>query len=228
MIQNQKMKVSVVILLLLWSFNVIAQGFTGTIIYDIKVTGPMADQVKGMLQEKQIIKIKGNNMRQRMKGGMMEQMMGDIIFLGDKKEAYILQASEKKALRLATDEMKDEGSKPKVTKLNEVIDIAGYQCQKYSIEIENEQLGGTLTEYVWATKDIQISNLKTGLKNNNSITKEGVDGVVLKMVTDMNGMFTLTMIATQVQKGDIPDSEFVIPKDYKIEKFDPSAFGIGK
>ncbi len=223
-----KMRISLLVLISLMSLNALAQGFTGTITYDFKISGPMADQVKGMMQEKQIIKIKGNNMRQSMKGGMMAQMMGDIIFLGDKKEAYILQASEKKALRMATDEMKDEGAKPKVTKLNEVVDIAGYKCQKYSIEIENEQLGGTLTEYVWATKDIQINNPKSGMKTQNSITMEGVDGVVLKMVTDMNGMFTLTMIATQVQKGDIPDSEFVIPKDYKIEKFDPNAFGFGK
>ncbi|GIV44092.1 MAG: hypothetical protein KatS3mg035_1215 [Bacteroidia bacterium] len=221
------MKVSLLFLFLFMSFNVIAQNFTGTITYDFKITGPMADQVKGMMQEKQILKIKGNNMRQTIKGGMMAQMMGDIIFLGDKKEAYILQSSEKKALKMEMDEMKNEGAKPKVTKLNEVIDIAGYKCQKYSIEIENEQLGGTLTEYVWATKDIQVSNPKSGMKTQNSITIEGVDGVVLKMVTDMNGMFTLTMIATQVQKGDVPDSEFVIPKDYKIEKFDPSSFGLG-
>lgn len=221
------MKIALFLFISLLSLSVSAQNFTGTITYDFKVTGPMADQVKGMMQEKQIIKIKGNNMRQSMKGGMMAQMMGDIIFLGDKKEAYILQASEKKALKIATDEAKDEGAKPKVTKLNEVVDIAGYKCQKYSIEIENEQLGGTLTEYVWATKDIQVSNPNTGLKSQNSITMEGVDGAVLKMVTDMNGMFTLTMIATQVQKGDIPDSEFTIPKDYKIEKFDPAAFGLG-
>jgi len=221
------MKISILVLVTLLSINVMAQTFSGTITYDFKVSGPMADQVKGMMQEKQIVKIKGNNMRQSMKGGMMAQMMGDIIFLGDKKEAYILQPSEKKALKMSTDEMKDEGPKPKVTKLNEVVDIAGYKCQKYSIEIENDQLG-TLTEYVWATKDIQVNNPKAGMKTNNSITMEGVDGVVLKMVTDMNGMFTLTMIATQVQKGDIPDSEFTLPKDYKIEKFDPSSFGFGK
>lgn len=221
------MKNLLLLTILVLSVQVKAQNFTGTITYDFKISGPMAEQVKGMMTEKQIVKIKGNNMRQSMKGGMMAQMMGDIIFLGDKKEAYILQASEKKALKIDIEDKKDEGPKPKVTKLNEVVDIAGYKCQKYSIEIENEQLGGTLTEYVWATKDIQLSTPKSGLKNNNSITMEGVDGVVLKMVTDMNGMFTLTMIATQVQKGDIPDSEFTIPKDYKIEKFDPASFGLG-
>jgi hypothetical protein len=225
----QKMKSTLLLFLILaFSLSLNAQNFTGTITYDIKVTGPMAEQVKGMIQEKQIVKIKGNNMRQTVKGGMMAQMMGDIIILGDKKEVYILQASEKKALKISTEENKDEGPKPKIKKLDEVIDIAGYKCQKYSIEIENEQLGSTITEYVWATKDIQASSAKTGLNKGSSITMEGIDGVVLKMVTDMTGMFTLTMVATQIQKGDIPDSEFTIPKDYTIEKFNPASLGIGK
>lgn len=208
------------------AFTLQAQSFTGIITYDFKVSGPMADQVKGMIQEKQIVKIKGNNMRQSMKGGIMAQMMGDILILGDKKEAYILQANEKKALKINTDEKKDDAPKPKVTKLNETADIAGYKCQKYQIEVENAQLGGTLTEYVWATKDIPV--IKSNFKGGDKLSIEGVDGMVLKMVTDMNGMFTLTMVASQVQKQDIPDSEFSLPKDYTVEKFDPSMFnGMG-
>ena len=175
---------------------------------------------------------RGSDLRLEMEGGMAASMMGAILIKGDEEQAYMLKESEKKALRMKSDEDDEEDEseedvKPEITKEDEVITIQGHKCQKYKVVMSVDD--NEVTQYLWVTKDIKISKPKGAKNNGNGMFVEGIDGFPLKKMTtmDMMGM-SITTVETAVEVDDSKPAKslFEIPSDWEIEDFDPkSMFG---
>jgi hypothetical protein len=215
--------VSFVILSIL-SLRLLAQEpFEGTIEYDFSVSGAMAQMAKNQVPKRQVMKYGKNKMLMITEGGAMP--MKSLVDV-EKNVTYMINDKEKSAKRLknnsektadqkASDDSKDE---PIVTKLDEKAEILGYTCTKYKV-VAKAMMGMEVTQYVWAAEKLKQpfdTKSKESLKSAGAI--KGIEGIPLKMVSEMGGIdFKTTMTAVSVKKEKIPGSEFELPKDYKVE-----------
>ena len=218
------MRVFIVILLLSFiELNVLAQKpFQGIIRYEMAISGTQAEHMKGMMGGgKHVWMYKGENTRQE------QEMMGmKITNITDSKNGlmYVLKNDAKVAYKMDRNKAKpkaDEGKEPPVEKLDEVLEIQGYKCQKYKIIAQSSM--GEQQIYVWATKELKMPSTKdTSLPKDEGLHFKGIDGMPLKSVMDMmNGAIKITLTAVEVKVEKLDDELFKIPKDYKIEDFDP-------
>lgn len=203
--------------------------FNGTVHYNLDYMGSGIEAFKGMLPNGYTFKFLNGDMLMRMEGGMAAAMMGDIVHLGKKGETYMLKPADKKALKMASDgKDSNAGSDTKVEDTGETETIAGHKCKKYKVTVTKD--GENLTNYIWATKDIDVVKPKKtgGMGSGGSLFVEQIDGYPLKVqvTSNMAGMsFTMTMTADKLDNTAPSKDLFVIPSDYKVEDFDPKAFG---
>lgn len=204
--------------------------FEGKIIYSIKVLGENADQMAAFMPENYEFAFKGTNLKFKMNGGMTAAMMGDFIVDGAKETAYMVKHNEQTAYLMPTEEEGEtaETPAPKVTKEDETITIAGYECQKYSV-VADMGNGQETTQYMWVTKDIKVEKPKNSKKmsGGGSLFTEGIEGFPLKVMSETMGM-TMIMTATTVDESTIDISEFAIPDNYEIKEFDPNSLFMGR
>jgi len=198
-------------------FQVSFAQFEGVVTYEIKATGDMAKQIEGMLPSKQIMKMKTDKIRTITEGGMSPM---DIIADTKTGSSIMIMHADKIYYNVPTPKDDKKEPKPKVEKTTETATVAGYKCEKYKIESENEMLG-TTTTYVWATKDLKFDKGKAATNN-----MEGVEGFPMKIMMDM-GMFGMTFTAKTVESKTLSADEFKIPKGYKEEKYDPAKLKAG-
>lgn len=201
--------------------------FNGTVHYKLDYMGSGIEAFKGMLPNGYTFKFLNGDMLMRMEGGMAAAMMGDIVHQGKKGETYMLKPSDKKALKMASDDSKATAD-PKVEDTGETETIAGHKCKKYKVTITKD--GESLINYIWATKDIDVVKPKkaSGMGSGGSLFVEQIDGYPLKVqvTSNMAGMsFTMTMTADKLDDTAPSKDLFIIPSDYKIEDFDPKSFG---
>jgi GLPGLI family protein len=93
----------------------------------------------------------------------------------------------------------------KIEKTNETKLIAGYECKKAKIIVNNEQW---TTFDVYYTEDIEIES-----PNENNPFKE-LKGVLLEYRMSFQNI-KMELIAKKVEKIDIPDEEFDVPSGYE-------------
>lgn len=212
------------------SIIVSAQNFEGVLKYDIKYEGEMVQQFAAMMPNSYTLKLKGDNSRFAIQGGMFSSFMGDII-TNAKGVSYMLMPSEKIAYKISDgteEETKDDKLDYKVTNTGISETIKGYKCNKYKIVIEGEN-GEDVTTYLWASKDLDVK-LPNGSSKQNAIRAyQGVEGFPVKIEQNMNQMgisFTMTILLNEAKPVAIAESEFKLPTDYKVQDGMPNFGGM--
>jgi hypothetical protein len=211
----------------LWAQNdANTKHFEGSISYSFDLTGEMSAMLKTFLPESMTFRFRKMDMAMTIEGGVMSKM-GNVIFLGEKNEAFMIDKENKKAMRIMPKSKDFKPSPPVVVKETETINIAGFPCSKYKIATRDKE-GNAKISYIWATEKLSL------IKNNNSdgaaeqfrsFTIKGVKGIPLKMVNTQANLGTVTLTATRIQPEKLSDSYFIVPEGYTIEEFDPMKAG---
>ena len=199
------------------------KNFQGTITYDVKITGENANMYAGMMPNKYVFKIRNSEMRMRMEGGMMAGMFGDVL-VDQSGSVFLINENKQSAQKVVNqaNQKKEElnDTAIKVTKLGEVVTIAGKKCQKYKVEINNSEKTKEV-EWIWSCADMQITSSDKDAMMVPKLARKGIDGFPLKIMTTKEGM-TMTMTATSVVDEKLNDDIFKVPSGFKISEFDPS------
>lgn len=225
-------KINLFLLFLLFSFcSALSQSgkpstFEGTIKYSFELNGDMATMMKAFLPESMTFRFKGQNMAMSIDGGIMASM-GNILFLGEKNEAFIIDKSAKKILKMNPKSKELKPAPPIVVKEAEVITVAGFPCQKYRISTR-DKAGNAKISYLWATDKLQLPKLNnpTGAADQfRNFTIKGVNGIPLKMSSNDPKMGNIILTAISINPEKVAESFFILPDDYTLEEFDPMKAG---
>ena len=204
----------------------------GTVKFKMKVTGEMADMLGPMMPNKMIIKFNGGNTRISMEGGLTASMLGDILYLEDKDESFMLKPKEKTALRMPKNSGTElDNIKPEITILGEET-VNGYNCTKYKVIIKTEK-EGAIDQIMWTTKDIQIPKPKRSTTGGSGagLFLQEIEGYPVKIEQNLKreGINLTQIIELENYNFEPLDASlFKIPEDYKIKEFDPKMFGLGR
>ncbi len=221
----------------LWiCFSVVTQAkaqdlFSGSILFDLTYEGDMVEMFSAMMPSTYALNFHESSMSFEMSGGMAA-MLGGTRFITDntKGVTYMLNDKEKVAYEIKHDSYqkqmnKETLSKSEIKKLEEQLEIAGYQCQKYEVVMKGEE-GSTATQYMWVTSELQVTQpgqYNIGNMPNSFINSEEIDGFPLKIISEIASQgvsFTMTMTASEVTAKTFSNSDFTIPKGYEVKPFD--------
>ena len=212
-----------VLMALLGTETFAQKGFEGNILYNISVKGEGADQMKAFMPSKmEIATLADGNSRMKM-DGMMPQ---DLLVL--KGTIYMMKATEKVAYKMpdaSKDADKENEPKVTVTPTNEKLTIAGYECNRYVMDVDVKGQGGgsqSVSMNVWTTDKIKVSDeAKSSMMQG---VNAKVPGMVLKMKMNI-GPVEMEITGTSVKAGKQDAANFAIPVGYKIKDYDPSSSG---
>lgn len=178
--------------------------------------------VNSLIPKGMVFKIKKEDALFKMEGGLMEN---EFLYRASDNKTYQLDRDNKTYSVIDhnedddTDESADHNIK--VTKTSERAKIAGYSCTKYLVEVTEDD--AKVSRSIWATtelKDINIQELaKKNMKQGNDdlFFYKDIDGFPLKMVENRpEGVVTIEV--TEVKRGSLPASDFVVPSDFKLVK----------
>jgi outer membrane lipoprotein-sorting protein len=163
-------------------------------------------------------KFKNKNMLSVMEGGMMSSM--EFLYLSAKDKAYVINKSSKTyspvPTTTAADDKKDVDVK--ITKTSETARILNYTCTKYIADVKTDK-GTSMQQIFWSTKDlpgIDYKNMAKQRLGNSSqrMWYSEIEGVPLKIEMKIP-QGNMIMEATEIRKQSIPESDFVIPADFK-------------
>jgi hypothetical protein len=195
--------------------------FQGTLNYSWKFMGEGVEQFEAMMPTGSVLKVRKGDTRFSMQGGMLSAMMGDILTLGKKGEAYMIKTDESTAYKMKNEKKEEDGTEPVITKEDEVIQIAGYDCQKYSATTTVD--GVEVTQYIWVNEKFTMpAGSGGGMMGSGGV--KGIKGLPMKIMVNQ-GPMTMVMTVTSVDLTAPDKAEFKLPKGYKIEEFDPGMFG---
>jgi len=162
----------------------------------------------------------------------MAQMMGEIIVDNLTGSSYMINHAEKVAYKMenAVKESVEgmEISRPTITKMDEEVEILGYNCQKYKVESAIEDQ--TVESFIWVSKDIAVPYPKNSGNmpgGSGAFYFPELEGFPLKMVNNINsgtGLVKMEMVAVNVERKALDDSLFAIPEGYEEKNFDNSMF----
>lgn len=197
-----------------------AQNFEGQIDYEITLSGGEAATLRSSIPELLTIKIKDNRLRFIQEGGT-SPLQGDMIIDGKYKKLFLLRDRQQMALHLdplAVGTRKAENTF-EIELLDEEKEILGYLCQKYLITITST--GGKSIQYAWATRELPFDAppFYEEAVGNHEFYTYGVEGTILKVVTETRYGVEITTKAVKVNKKSIGDETFEIPKEYTQEDF---------
>jgi GLPGLI family protein len=116
---------------------------------------------------------------------------------------------EKKYFKLSTEDIEKkiaEKPAPEIKYLDETKTIAGYVCKKAEYTEKSDD-GTSSTATVYYTEELGGEALNYGGQFNK------LKGVPLEYVITAGGVIT-TFAATEVKKGKVKDTDFLIPSDY--------------
>lgn len=179
------------------------------------------DMITAMMPKSMTVRTKGGKSLMTSEGGAMPM---EIITIAEPPAAYWIDRKAKTFSKLPAPDAKAEAGKMehKVTKGTRSTKILGYTCEEYQIETTKD--GTTLRGTLWATDDIPgldpktLSKMRFGGQDAGYLDQ--VDGVPLKMEMSMPQM-RLTMQATAVTPGTVPESAFVVPAGFAEKPFAP-------
>lgn len=193
------------------AFRPIAEPFEGTIRYETSTTGEAPQLLKEKLAKYYELSFKGPDLKIRGDA----PLKGEILLKKKLGKLYILRTDQKNAYEV---DLKDEripqnALTPIVTRLKETMTIAGYVCQKYQIQYNDD-----LKLYVWTTNAIQVDQWNAGqIFGGQFKLPAGVDGFPLKIQL-VSSSFTVTGSATVVKIMPMADAQFSIPNGMVTKK----------
>ena len=184
--------------------------FTGTVVYDVKTVGDVPEQAAAMMPTESTMKVTSDKMIQVMHSSMM-----DIKTINDATAQVSNMLMDMMGQKLnirntaaqLADQRKKAGMEITIKLAPETKTIAGYLCKRAIMTMKSNQTAEQNYD-VYYTEDIDVSRFTWG---NLFPTVNG-----LPLEFSMNqGPFTIKMTAKSVKKETIPESEFVIPTDFK-------------
>jgi GLPGLI family protein len=189
-----------------------AKGFKGIITYKISFPGSTINaSTKAMLPKMMTYKIRDNFGRTEIDmGGMGKQIQ---IINGEEKIISMLYdlMGQKFCVTMSGEEIEKEMAdkpKPTIEYVDETKEIAGYTCKKAIVTVEDNNRKNSFIVYY--TNELGSNTLNF----DNSLFKD-IDGVLLEFEID-EGEMKMKLEAISVEKKNIPQSEFVVPEDYKV------------
>jgi len=172
----------------------------------------------GVIPKAFIMKYKNQNASTSMQGGIINLEM---LYIASKKQAYQIDRSAKTYSPLnTTDSSRKSNMKRTVTKTNESRKILGYTCTKYLVTLVGAR--DTIYQTFWTTTELKgidwrsMANQTMG-GGGQSFYAEGVNGIPLRMEMK-TPQISMEMEANSIKKESLPDSDFVIPADFKETK----------
>ncbi len=193
----------------IFSINSYAQKkFRGVINYTMSYTGTIDPATAAQQPKTMILSIYDNKQKMTIPMGPVNI---DIITDGDNKTSTTLLdiMGEKKYFKMSTEEINKsiaEEPEPSIVYKEETKTIAGYVCKKaeYTTTKDDEKT----VAIVYFTEELGGEALNYGGQFNK------LKGVPLEyVVTTPDGIIT-TFSATEVKKGKIKETDFLIPSDY--------------
>jgi len=166
-----------------------------------------------------IVKMKGLSALTKMEGGMMTT---ETLYLGDKKQTYIINRDAKTYSLLQPDSgntRRTDTLKHTIEKTSETRKILNYTCTKYIVKMINRD---TITQFFWTTTEIKGLDMRNFSRqrmgnSNQPLFYEGIAGVPLAI--EMNTrQVNMSMEVTDIKKETLPDSDFAIPAGFKESK----------
>ena len=171
----------------------------------------------GMMPSGMTMKIKGTNMSSIMEGGFGNGM--EVIHASGQSATRVNRAD-----KTYSKMPEGQGGRPapevKITKGTETAKLLGYNCQKYTAEVQER--GKTITQIFWTTTEIKDMDMKGLAKQRmgqggQALFYDKMDGVPLKMeFASLEG--TMIMEVTEIKRQKIEDGDFVVPADFKEVK----------
>ena len=223
---------SLLILSFFISIGLIAQEqFEGKVSYEYSYDGEGIDQYSMFLQTGTIYYFKGKDVRFEMIGGM-SAMLGATLMDGDEGKIYLISDLQKKAYIMDEDTSVDRTTNAanNITVTDENIEekILHYNCRKYKIQDKSDNA----IIYVWLTTELNFTNPEEFGGASAGLFFPGVNGVMLKMQSEIDmgegNILTATQVVKGITQGTQDASLFSIPEGYSIEDFDESKlFGAG-
>jgi len=182
--------------------------FKGIVNYTIAYSGTIDPATAAQQPKLMILSIYENKQKMNIPMGPVNI---DIITDGDAKTSTTLLdiMGEKKYYKMSTEDINKqiaEEPEPKINYTEETKTIAGYVCKKaeYIVTKDDE----TSTSIIYYTEELGSDALNYGGQFNK------LKGVPLEyVVTTPDGIIT-TFSATEVKKGKVKDTDFLIPTDY--------------
>lgn len=218
-------KIALAVALLCGALTLNAQKlFQGTVSYDFAIEGPNTEMVAFMMPEKMIVAYGKKGMKTYFQGGMMADLMGQIVINGKTKQTFQVKESEQTVYLMGPEDMAtaEDNTPDQVTKELEVIEIQGYLCQKYKTVKQAEE--GETVQYVWTTQALKAPDLgESGLTSMGGMAMTGgnkVPGFPMKVVSyDPSADITVTLVVSELDFTKLDKKAFDIPKGYAIEEF---------
>lgn len=189
------------------------------ITYEFKMTGEGVEQMEAFMPTSMEVAAGKSGSMVKINGGMLGSMMGAVVAI--KSGTYMIKHDEQTIYEMEDDKEDEEEVKPVVEKLEEVIEILGYKCQKYKVTTPGA--AGDVVTFVWVTEDIQFPKVK-GMSQ--GVQFAGLPGIALKTMASQMGITTV-LTATEISTDKLDKDLFKLPKGYEMKKFDPSVFGGG-
>lgn len=203
--------------------------FEGTVAFSFEVSGggQEMEMAKAFMPTGYLFKIKGDNSRMTVQGGMMAAMMGDLVVNTAKEQVYMLNDANKSAMLMPKDEGKaiTESSKYEVEAGTDKRSIAGFECNHFVVKSKE---GEQIAEY-WVTDDISVKAPKGKGSGNSPVGQAsayGISGFPLRVQMNQMGML-ITMEAKEVKREKLASSLFEVPKGYTVSEFNPAMFQMG-
>lgn len=187
------------------------------------------NMLTAMMPKSMSVRTKSGKSHMTSEGGAMPM---EIITLPESQAAYWIDRKSRTFSKLPVEQPKADADKLKykVTKGPGSTKILGYTCEEYLVEVTSE--GKVINNRLWATDDIPgldpkaLAKARFGGQDASYLSE--VDGVPLKMEMTMPQM-RITMQATAVTAGSVPDSVFVVPAGFTEKPFNPpGSFGAPK
>jgi hypothetical protein len=199
--------------------------FQGTMKYDFSFQGEGIEAYQAMLPTGMEISVLKTDVLMEVKGGMAAMAMGRTLSKTKTGVSYMIKDSEETIYvmdpaKAKKDEDPNEAkAEPVVTKEDETLTIAGFECQKYKVVSGGPQ--GENVAYVWVTDKYKLpkSEVSSGNGMTGMLDIKGLPGMPLKVVTTQMGM-TVSITANEISTK-LPDKKlFKLPKGYAKEEFD--------
>lgn len=201
--------------------------FQGTLTYKMELLGEGMEAYQAMMPSAISISVLKSKTRLEYEGGMMAAMLGTMLTDNKKGITYMIKESDEMIYVMDPKKM-NEGAEDApeaesvITKEDEVIDIAGYSCQKYKV-VQNGPMGEQVS-YAWVTdKYVMPKSEGSGAgMGGGMVSVKGLPGMPLKMMTEQ-GPMTVALTAQKVDLTTPSKADFKLPKGYKQEPFDPNS-----
>jgi hypothetical protein len=193
------------------AFRPIAEPFEGTIRYETAVTGEVPKAVTDRLAKYYDLTFKKNDLK--IKGSA--PLKGEIYIKKDQQKMYIVRLDQQNVYEVDLNDKRipENTSRPTVIPFKETITIAGYSCQQYQIQYDND-----MKLNVWTTRAINADHWsKAPIFGGQLKLPNGISGFPLKLQL-VSSKFVMTLTATIVNATEMNVVEFELPAGMAMQK----------